>query len=169
MIFEVAQQLCFGNSLLRLSANSADANKRRGSPDVRAIHFFRRKPQQRLEQSDLRLTNRKLRRVYADCKSARSRCDVITRERSLPALVESPLRRQRQRMRRDRDSLLDRLQNICGNRWRHRLSNLEIRIFHRAPRSVSVWPEKLLPVQPNPQSSRASAPWRWGASPTAQT
>jgi hypothetical protein len=59
--------------LFRYSADAADAHKRlRGT-----IHFLFGEFEHRSEQADLRITNRKLRRMHANSESADPCGDVV--------------------------------------------------------------------------------------------
>jgi hypothetical protein len=94
--------------LPRFPAHASDTNERCRPIGVRTIHLFRRKLQYRLKQSDLRLANSELRRMHSDCEPAGSRCDVISRERSLTPLVKLAIRCESERVGWNRNSALDR-------------------------------------------------------------
>ena len=83
----------FTGRLLRFAADTGDLHQRCLAPAIGTGHFFRGQRQHRLEQTDARLANRKLRGVHAHRQPAGAGRDVITRQPPLPPLVELALAR----------------------------------------------------------------------------
>jgi len=106
VVFEIAQKRRFSNGLTRFAAHAADAHERDCALYVGAVHFFGSKPQDRFEQADLRLPNRKLSCVYSDSQAADTGCDVIAGKCPLPALIQAALSSESEWMRRNDDSPL---------------------------------------------------------------
>jgi len=86
------------DGLGRSPADARDPHHRRGFRHLEAIHLLRSKFQYRSEQADFRGAYRELRGMHADGKSAGSGSEVVPCQRPLPALVQSALRRQGERM-----------------------------------------------------------------------
>src|ERR1700722_8088710 len=141
-----------------LATHATNAHQRRRATAVGAIHLFDSKPQNRFEQANLRFANRKLRRVHADGKAARSRRHVVSRERPLATFVQAPLRRKGERMCRNCDSLPYRLQDACIDRWRHRFINSERNQKRPARSSKCVGLAKEVPPRAT-QSAIQSSIW----------
>src|SRR5579863_9184827 len=103
MIFVVTQQSRFGNGLPRFATYSANSYQRSKAFSVGTIHLLGRKSQNGFKQTDLRLPDRELRRVHTNRKTTRSRRDVVSRERPLPAVVELAFRCKCKRVSGNRD------------------------------------------------------------------
>ncbi len=93
MVAEAHQQIRFRQGLIRASADAADPDQRFGALRVRAIHFFGRDRQDRLEQADRGIADRELGRVHADREAAAAGCGVVAGQRPLASLVEAAVRR----------------------------------------------------------------------------
>ena len=100
MISSACRKCGLGDSLRGLAANACDGDGL-GSPQLLHGHL-----QHWFEQAIARLANLKLRRVYAHCHTTGTGRQVVTSERALAAFIEFPLRRQRQRMRGNHQTLL---------------------------------------------------------------
>ena len=74
--------------------------------DLFPLGLLCREFQHRLVQADLGITNGELRRVHADSNSACAGSEIVACQSALPALVQLPVSRERQRMRGDHESLL---------------------------------------------------------------
>lgn len=110
MITERTQQFGLDGGLFRRAADAADAHER----FRRAIHLFFGEFEHRTKQTDLRITNRELRRVNTDSEPAHSSGDVVTRERPLPPFIKFAPRIEREGMRGDGDAVLKLLAEIHG-------------------------------------------------------
>jgi hypothetical protein len=78
--------------------------------------FFLRQFEDGLEKRHSGIADRELGGVDADSDSARSRRNVVTGESPLTALVQTPLGRQRQRMRRNNETCPEPRPDIHQNR-----------------------------------------------------
>jgi len=89
MVFEIAQKRRFSNGLTRFAAHAADAHERDCALYVSAVHFFGSELQDRFEQTDLRLPNRKLSCVYSYGQAAGTGRRVVPSKSALSALVQA--------------------------------------------------------------------------------
>ena len=101
MIAKTGEEFGFADGLRGVSANSTDADKWNRTAAIGAIQFFGGDFQNRLEETETRFANGKLRGVNADGHAAGASGDVIACERALTAFVEAAIRIERQGMRRD--------------------------------------------------------------------
>ena len=67
-------------------------NERSAPALPRLFQFLSRETQHRFKQTDLRIANRKLRRMHAHRQSSRPGREVIPAQRPLPPLIQLPLR-----------------------------------------------------------------------------
>src|SRR5687768_12890084 len=95
---EPRRDFSFALRLPRVTADAGDHHRRPRAirPFAGNVHC---QGKHRLEQPNLRISNRELCRMHADGETSRSRCAVIACERRLAALVEPPTAVKRQRMR----------------------------------------------------------------------
>jgi hypothetical protein len=115
MVAEPHQEIGFAERLVGPSTDPANTNQPLGAMRVRAIHLFGRNREYRLEQTNLAIANRELGRVNAHGKAAGARRRVVTRQRSLMALVECAVRVERQRVRGNDTPVLKRCPDIVWN------------------------------------------------------
>ena len=109
VVAEAGQQGRFTDRLRRGAANAANADQRKQLPAIRAVHLLAGQREHGLEQPDLRVADRELRRVDADGEAAGARGGVVPRQRALMALVEPAAVIEGQRVRRNHQAPRQRL------------------------------------------------------------
>src|SRR5687768_10935562 len=108
---------CLRDRLLRPSTNASDANRLPALTKVTGRNCFPGELQHWFQETVLRFSNRKLRRVDPHCDAPCSSSVIVTRECALSALIEFSLGRECQWMRGNDQSISQRTQDPLG---RHR-------------------------------------------------
>ena len=111
MIAELHEQIGLAQGLIRAAADTADANQRPAPSRVRAVHLVSGNREYRSEEPDSWIADRELSRVYSDGETTAPGGRVVPGQGPLPLFVEPAILSQRERMRRNDATVLERSAN----------------------------------------------------------
>jgi len=107
------------NGLRGFATDATNSNERFRASTIGAIHFFSSQSQYRLKEPALGISNRKLGRVNPYREPPGPSGNIVASECSLAALIQTPLRRESERVGRNHRASRQNLPNPRIQFFRH--------------------------------------------------